>query len=103
MPSPQKRKRKHLANRKFPRKQSPWDSHRPTPDGAVHHPDGTTNITSQHRMLKKKKVMVNRVDAKPVGNNCEGNVLINNLLERYLSCNKPKKVLHGSVKFVESY
>ena len=50
-----------------------------------------------------KKVKVNRVDAKPVGNNCEENVLINNLLERYLSCNKPKKVLHGSVKFVESY
>ena len=24
MPSPQKRKRKHLANRKFPRKQIPW-------------------------------------------------------------------------------
>ena len=24
------------------------------PDGAVHHPDGTTNITSLHRTLKKK-------------------------------------------------
>jgi len=34
MSSPQKRKRKHLANRKFPRKQTPWNSHRPTPDGA---------------------------------------------------------------------
>ena len=54
MPSPQKRKRKHLANRKFPRKQTPWNSHRPTPDSAVHRPDGTTNITSLHRTLKKK-------------------------------------------------
>ena len=35
-----------------------------------------------------KKVKVNRVDAKPVGNNCEGDVLIHNLLERYLSYNK---------------
>ena len=43
MPSPQKRKRKHLVNRKFPRKQTPWNSHRPTPDDAVHRPDGTTN------------------------------------------------------------
>ena len=55
MPSPQKRKRKHLANRNFPRKQTPRNSHRPTPDGAVHRPDGTTNITSLHRTLKKKK------------------------------------------------
>ena len=31
MPSPQERKRKYLANRKFPRKQTPWNSHRPTP------------------------------------------------------------------------
>ena len=52
MHSPQKRK--HLANRKFPRKQTPWNSHRPTPDGAFHRPDGTTNITSLHRTLKKK-------------------------------------------------
>ena len=55
MPSPQKRKRKHLSNRKFPRKQTPWNSLRPTPDGAVHRPDGTTNITSLHRTLKKKE------------------------------------------------
>ena len=41
-----KRKRKHLANRKFPGKQT---------DGAVHRPDGTTNITSLHRTLEKKK------------------------------------------------
>mgnify|MGYP000270050659 FL=1 len=34
---------------------------------------------------------MNRVDAKPVSNNCEGNVLINNLFERYLSCNKLKR------------
>ena len=27
MPSPQKRKRKHLTNRKFPRKQTPWKIH----------------------------------------------------------------------------
>jgi len=54
MPSPQKRKKKHLANRKFPWKQTPWNSHRPTPGGAVHRPDGTTNITSLHRTLKKK-------------------------------------------------
>jgi len=27
---------------------------RPTPTGAVHRPDGTTNITSLHRTLKKK-------------------------------------------------
>ena len=54
IPSSQKRKRKHLANRKFPRKQTPWNSHRPTPDGAVHRPDVTTNITSLHRTLKKK-------------------------------------------------
>ena len=40
--------------RKFPRKQIPWNSHRPTPDGAVHGPDGTTHITSLHRTLKKK-------------------------------------------------
>jgi len=31
------------------------NSHRPTPDGAVHRPDGTTHITSLHRTLKKKK------------------------------------------------
>ena len=55
MPSPQTRKRKHLANRKFPRKQTPWNSHRPTPGGAAHRPDGTTHITSLHRTLKKKK------------------------------------------------
>ena len=55
MHSPQKRKRKHLTNRKFPRKQTPWNSHRPTPDGAVHRLDGTTNITSLYRTLKKKK------------------------------------------------
>ena len=54
MPAPQKRKRKHLANRKFPRKQTPWNSHQPTPDDAVHCPDRTTNITSLHRTLKKK-------------------------------------------------
>ena len=53
MPSPQIRK--HLANRKFTRKQTPWNSHRPTPDGAVHRPEGTTNIKSLHRTLKKKK------------------------------------------------
>ena len=33
---------------------------------------------------------MNGVDAKPVGNNCE-DVLINNLLERYSSCNKLKR------------
>ena len=38
-----------------------------------------------------KKVKVNRVDAKPVGNNYEGDVLIHNLLERYSSCNKLKR------------
>ena len=54
MPSPQKRKRKHLANRKFPRKKTPWNSHRLTSDGAVHRPDETTNITSLHQTLKKK-------------------------------------------------
>jgi len=53
-----KRKRKHLANKKFPRKQTPWNSHQPTPDGAVHRHDGTTNITSLHRTLKKKKKKV---------------------------------------------
>ena len=31
-----------------------------------------------------KKGMVNRVDAKPVGNNCEGDVLINNLLREVI-------------------
>ena len=46
MPSPKKRK--------FPRKHTPWNSHRHTPDGAVHRPDGTTNITSLHRTLKRK-------------------------------------------------
>ena len=55
MPSPQKRKRKHLATRKFPRKQTPWSSHRPTPDGAVRRPDGTTHKTSLHQTPKKKK------------------------------------------------
>ena len=55
MPFPQKRKRKHLANRKFPRKQTPWNNHRPTTDGVVHRPDGTTTITNLHRTLKKKK------------------------------------------------
>ena len=58
MPSPQKRKRKHLAIRKFPKKQTPWNSHRPTPDGAVHHPNGTTNITSLQLTLKKKKKQI---------------------------------------------
>ena len=29
-----------------------------------------------------KKVMVNRVNAKPLSNNYEGDVLVNNLLER---------------------
>ena len=53
MPSPPMRK--HLAKRKFPRKQTPWNSHLATPDSAVHRPDGTTNITSLHRTLKKKK------------------------------------------------
>ena len=37
------------------------------------------------------KVMVNRVDAKPVGNNCEGDVLISNLLERYTAWYKLKR------------
>ena len=54
MPSPQKKKGNHLANRKFPRKHTPWNSHRPTPDGAVHRPDGTPNITNLHRTLMKK-------------------------------------------------
>ena len=54
------RKRKHLANRKFPREKTPWNSHRPTPDGAVHRPDGTTHITSLHRTLKKKNCMHSR-------------------------------------------
>ena len=65
MPSPQKGKRKHLANRKFPRKQTPWNSHRPTPDGAVTRPNGTTNITSLHRTLKKKKLKINIVYVWP--------------------------------------
>ena len=52
MPSPQKRN--HLANRKFPRKQTAWNRHPPTPDGAVHRLDGTTNITSLHWTLEKK-------------------------------------------------
>jgi len=38
----------------LPRKRTPWNSNRPTPDCAVHRPDGTTNITSLHRTLKKK-------------------------------------------------
>jgi len=46
-----KRKRKHLVNRKFPRKQTPWNSHRPTPDDAVHRPGG---ITGLHRTMKKR-------------------------------------------------
>ena len=58
MPSPQKRKRNHLAIRKFPRKQTLWNSHRPTPDGAVHRPDGTTNITSLQLTLKNKKKQI---------------------------------------------
>ena len=53
MRSPQKGKRKHLANRKFPRKKTAWNSHQHTPDGAVHRHDGITNITSLHRTLKK--------------------------------------------------
>ena len=49
-----------------------------------------------------KKVKVSRVDAKPVGNNYEGDVLVNNLLERYSSCNKGIAwIFHG--KFVESF
>ena len=31
---------------------------------------------------------MNIVDAKPLSNNCEGVVLVNNLLERYSSCKK---------------
>ena len=46
---------------------------------------------------------MNRVNAKPLSNNYEGDVLVNNLLERYLSRKKLKEVLHGSGKFVESY
>jgi len=55
MISPQRRKGKHMANRKFPRKQAPRNSHRPTPDDAVHRPDGTPNMTSPYRTLKKEK------------------------------------------------
>ena len=36
-------------------KQTPWNSHRLTPDDAVHRLDGTTHITSLHGTLKKKK------------------------------------------------
>ena len=35
--------------------------------------------------------MVNRVNAKPLSNNYEGDVLVNNLLERYSSCKKLKR------------
>jgi len=31
------------------------NSHRPTPDAVVHHPDGTPIMTRPHRTLKKKK------------------------------------------------
>jgi len=55
MTSPQKRMRKHLANRKFRKKQTTWNNHRPTPDGVVHRSDGTTHITNLHRTLEKKK------------------------------------------------
>ena len=34
-----RRKGKHIAKRKFPRKQTLWISHRSTHDGAVHRPD----------------------------------------------------------------
>jgi len=40
---------------------------------------------------KSRKVKVNRVDAKPISNNYEGDVLVNNLLERYSSCKKLKR------------
>ena len=35
IPTLQTRKGKHLTNRKFPRKQNPWYSHRHTPDGSL--------------------------------------------------------------------
>jgi len=40
---------------------------------------------------KSRKVKVNRVDAKPISNKYEGDVLVNNLLERYSSCKKLKR------------
>ena len=45
-----------------------------------------------------KKVIVNRVDTKHVGNNCARNVLINNLLRGigHVINSKENKVLHGS-------
>ena len=45
-----------------------------------------------------KKVFVNRVDTKHVGNNCARNVLINNLLRGigHVINSKENKVLHGS-------
>ena len=36
-------KGKHLANRKFSRKQTPWNSHRLTPDNAFHRPNKKTS------------------------------------------------------------
>ena len=35
IPTLQTRKGKHLTNRKFPRKQNPWNSHRHTHDGSL--------------------------------------------------------------------
>ena len=56
MPSPQRRKEKHMANIKFPSaKNKTRNSHRPTPDAMVHHPGGTPIMTRPHRTLKKKK------------------------------------------------
>jgi len=42
----QRIKGKHLAYRKFPRRKTSRNSNRPTPDGAVCHPDWTSNMTS---------------------------------------------------------
>ena len=39
-------------------KSTPWNSPKPTPDGAVLHPDGTTHITSSYRTLKKKNTII---------------------------------------------
>jgi len=52
-----------------------------------------------------KKVKVNRVDAKPLSNYYEGDVLVNNLLRgKHHGINsKENEVLHASVKFVETY
>ena len=44
------------------RRISTWNSHRPTPDGVVHRPDGTTHITSLHRTLKKKEHVAQRAE-----------------------------------------